>query len=171
MSSAPPKTVAAPDPWLMPTPAMLRARDRQLAATFFLVRNDGDLGEKLRCKRCGGKHAYITSMCVEHPFDGLANGLFAFWHTVGAHGGEQYLSAEGRRIYDAVQAKLGPDFASSNPHLTGSLNIDPQDVHFGAISLGTLEPISRADAQKRVWRINSLGRRPPLSLPGLRGGL
>lgn len=171
MTQTEPRLVAAPDPWLMPTPEMIAARERIMRGEYFLVRNDGDLGERLRCKRCNGRHAYLTLMCVEQPFQGIGDGLFAFWHAAGAHGSQQYLSEGGRRLYDEIDRKLGPDFAATHPHLTRSLNIDPADVHFGALSLGTLEPITKADAQRRVWRINALGCRPPLSLPGLRGGL
>src|SRR5438046_2080204 len=44
---------------------------RLRASRFFLVRNDGSAGERLVCKRCGGKHQHFTWMCCEQPFRGI----------------------------------------------------------------------------------------------------
>ncbi len=162
--------VEATVPWFMPTPEQVRERDRILAGIYFLVRQGG-LGEKMRCKRCGARHEYLTLMCVEQPFSGLTQGLYAYWRAAGAHGAYQHLAPADRARYDALTERFGPDMAESHPQTVRQLGTATTDVDFGAIALGTLEPITRQKAQSLIWRINARGCRPPLALPGIRGGI
>lgn len=159
-------------PWFVPDPEEIRERERILASTYYLVRQDGELGEKMRCKRCNAKHPYFTLMCIEQPFCGLDQGLYAFWRHSGMHGSEQYLSEAGKARYQALAAAFThqPDLAESHPITAASLHVPPRDIDFGALALGTLEPITRQKAQQLVWRINTRGCRPPLRLPGIKGG-
>lgn len=53
------------------TPVQEREIQRIARARWFLLRNDGGHGERLRCGRCGGRHAYFTLACIERPFHGL----------------------------------------------------------------------------------------------------
>lgn len=158
-------------PWFIPTEEQVQERERILRGIYFLVRQDGPLGEKMRCRRCHAKHAYFTLMCIEQPFCGLTQGLYAYWRVAGAHGAYQHLPPVERAKYDALNKRFGPDFAESNPRMAASMHVAENDMEMGAIALGTLEPITRQKAQQLLWRINSRGCRPPLTLPGIRGGL
>lgn len=159
-------------PWFIPTPEQVIERERILRSVYFLVRQDSELGERARCRRCNRKHTHLTLMCVEKPFSGVSGGLFAFWKAAGAHGGYDYLSPAARLKYDELTKKYGVmDLADGHPSTAEKLQIAPGDVDLGAIALGILEPLTKAEAQRRVWRINSLGCRPPLVLPGIRGGV
>ena len=156
-------TLAALDAWIA-------RRDRLLASRFFLVRIGGNagLGEAWRCRNCGGRHRYLTSLCVERPFDGLAGGLFGYWRTVGATGAEAFLTPAQRTRLERIGAALGgADLARSHPETARALAVRPGDLDLGALALGVLEPIDARRAADLVRRINRRAGRDVLSLPGL----
>lgn len=53
------------------TPDQARKLDEIAAGRWFLLRNDGPTGYRLRCANCGRKHLYFTLACIERPFNGL----------------------------------------------------------------------------------------------------
>lgn len=53
------------------TPGQKAEIDAIARGHWFLIRNDGAWYERLKCGRCGAKHAYFTLACVERPFHGL----------------------------------------------------------------------------------------------------
>lgn len=53
------------------TPTQYAEMEKLARGRWFLLRNDGPHGERLRCGRCKGLHQYFTLACVERPFHGL----------------------------------------------------------------------------------------------------
>ena len=53
----------------MHTPEQKAMLERIALSRHFLVK----LHETARCGRCGGKHGYVTSGCIELPFNGLTD--------------------------------------------------------------------------------------------------
>jgi hypothetical protein len=160
-------------PWFVPTREALKERRKILAGRYFLVRAaGGPAGEIWRCGRCGGKHRYFTLMCKEQPFSGLTGGLYAFWHVVGAQGAATFLS-DAQRVRLREMSKLfgpskdAPDLSTSHPETARQLATAETDADLGALALGILEPITRAEAQRYADRINAAGWRPKFTLPGL----
>lgn len=184
MVSSPILTPEAPEialPWFYPSEETEAEQERILKSRFFLVRIAGN-GDVWRCGRCGGKHEYLTLMCVPQPFSGLSRGLFAYWKTVGAHGAEQHLPpAERSRLKDLDRmfaATNGlPDLATSHPETVRSLQVAERDADIGAYSfvavkpgptaLGLVEPIARVRALKLAERINLRGIKPAFVLEGV----
>jgi len=162
-------------PWFIPTPEAAKERRRILASRYFLVRAaGGPAGEIWRCRRCNGKHRYFTLMCKEQPFSGLTGGLYAFWHVVGAQGAAGYLSDAQRTRLRELSRLFGPsrdapDLATSHPETARKLATAETDADLGALALGILEPITRAEAQRYADRINAAAGRPIFTLPGLTG--
>jgi hypothetical protein len=150
---------------------MQAERDRILASRFFLVRIRGNsgMGDVLRCRGCGGRHQYLTLACISQPFSGLTGGLFAYYHTLGVSGAVEALSpAQRARVQHIARVLNGqPDLASSHPRTARGIATAERDMDLGAVSLGVLEPVSRAEARRLVQRINGTGLQPPLILPGL----
>ncbi len=158
-------------PGFLPTKEYLDLRRKILSSQFFLVRQGGKLGEILRCGRCKGKHKHLTLMCVERPFDGLRNGLFAYYQTAGRTGAENFFSPEEMDRYEAIRKALHigtDDLAKSHPRFARSLNVPEGDIDIGAIAVGILEPISKAKAKALSWTINARGIKPKFVLEGLR---
>lgn len=169
--------------WML-THEQIRERERILRGRFFLVRTAG-LGERWRCRNCGGHHRYLTDLCVERPWNGLTQGLYAYVKTIGAFGAERYLDPAARARVGMIRHMLGsvgdaPDLASSHPRLAQSLGTATRDADLAAftftatepseVALGLVEPISREKAARLVARINARGRKPALILEGLRDG-
>lgn len=158
-------------PWFVPSPRAIKDRERLLAGQFFLVNiARGAAGEIWRCRRCRGKHRYLTLMCVEQPFSGLTGGLYAYWHTVGAHGAEAFLTTSERARLDAIAAQINPgraDLASSHPETARAIGTGERDADVGALALGLLEPIKADKARDLVRRINMRAGGDVLTLPGL----
>lgn len=169
-------------PWFIPSAATVREQERILRGRFFLVKIAGN-GEVWRCRRCGGKHRYLTLMCVEQPFSGLTRGLFAYWKTVGAHKAQAYLTPAERARYAELERMFGPaarglpDFAAAHPQTARGVGTAERDADMGAISLvatdpsatalGMVEVISRDKAARLVERINARGLKPPLLVEGI----
>lgn len=175
-------TLALPE-WMV-TEAQALEQRRILAGRWFLVKIAGN-GEVWRCKRCQGKHRYLTLMCVEQPFSGLTRGLYAYVKTIGMHGAEAYLSPAERARYRRLEHLLGPsggapDVASSHPLLARRFGTAERDADVGAFTftarepsadaLGIVEPISRAKAADLARRINLRGVKPAFILEGVNDG-
>jgi hypothetical protein len=154
--------------------AIERERQRLLAAKFYLVKTSGNggLGEGLRCRNCSGRHRYLTLRCVEQPFDGLSQGVYAYLKVAGDTGAVAYMNPAQRARYDAAGQLFGPlaDLATSHPQTARRFQGDERDLDVAAVALGILDPISKAMAQRLADRINLRGARPPFTLPGLRQG-
>lgn len=137
--------------------------DALLAASFYLIRNDGP-GGRARCRRCKGAHAYMTKMCREVPFSQ-------------AQVRTNYLSARittsdrPNAVKDAVGSVLRrpPDLARAHPlyarELAGrfkrelSLAEKERPEHWVAFLLGTAEPITAKRAQELADDIRARGAR------------
>lgn len=156
---------------LIPSQEEIDHRERVLRSTYFLVRQ-GDLGEILRCKRCGSKHPYFTLMCIEQPFSGITEGLFAYVHVGRPKAERKELPPDKRAQYERIAAALGTrDLDDTDPETARKIRpADPDDIDSISFALGVLEPITRQKAQQLLWRINARGVRPPLNVDGLRGG-
>lgn len=159
---------------LIPSAEEIAARERLLAQTFYLVRQDL-LGERARCKKygaCNAKHTYLTLMCIDRPWSGVTEGLYGLWHAAGAGKDLDSLPEESRDKIRRLTQHFGGDLADSHPRTaSGIVTTDASVIEYGAELIGTLEPISRQKAQSLLWRINARGLRPPLVVQGLRGGI
>lgn len=165
--------------WMM-TEAQEREQRKILAGRFFLVRIAGN-GDVWRCRRCRGKHRYLTLNCIEEPFSGLTRGLYAYYRTVGVHGAEAYLSPAERARYAALGRMFGPmnlpDVATSHPLLARRIGTAERDADLGAMTftatepsstaLGLVEVIPREKAERLARRINMRGIKPPFVLEGV----
>lgn len=162
--------------WIVPSfvmsPEETAERDKLLAARYFLVRQ-GSLGEIFRCKRCNVRHAYMTLMCVERPFSGIAEGLWAYFQTVGTPEALARMTTAERRRLGQVTAFFAPpgndlpDLATLHPRFARGMRVPERDALTGAVPLGILDEIPRSLAQRYVTQINTRGLKPPLVLPGL----
>jgi hypothetical protein len=168
-------------PWFYPDAETEAERDRILRSRFFLVRIGGN-GDVWRCRRCHGRHPYLTLMCVPQPFSGLGRGLYAYWKTVGAAAALTDLTPSERARLADLDRAFGPgaglaDLATSHPETARAVGTAERDADLGAYSfvasvqsstaLGVVEPITRAEAARFVRRINLRGIKPPLVVPGL----
>lgn len=173
-----PQTFTLPDgrAWALPEfvrpPAEAAERDRLLAGRYFLVRQ-GSLGEIFRCGQCNGKHPYFTLRCVERPFSGVAEGLWAYYQTAGTPQALARMTPAERRQFHQIMRLFGqstpsPDLATSHPETARALAIPERDIFKGAHPMGVLEEIPQALAQRYVDLINmKLPIDARLRLPGL----
>jgi hypothetical protein len=168
---------------LLLTPEQQQERARLLSGQFFLVNMRlGNVGEIFRCNRCSGKHHRLTLYCLDRPFSGLLGGLYGFVQTVSTAEQAGRLPPEAQARVERIRSLFAttrglPDLASSHPGLARTLD-DPSrpagalDVDIGVVSLGLLERLDLADAQRLLDRINlraSAYGALPLVVPGLRG--
>jgi hypothetical protein len=174
----PQQTFTLPDgrAWALPefvrTPAEAAERDRLLAGRFYLVRQ-GSLGEIFRCGRCKNRHTYLTLMCIEQPFSGITEGLWAYYQAAGTPQAFLRMTPDEQRRVESVRRFLGPsaglpDLSAGHPQFARGLSVDERDIEVGAVPMGVLEEIPASLAQRFVDRIN--GQLPidaRLSLPGL----
>jgi hypothetical protein len=166
--------IARPHPVIM-TPDEMRERERLLRGRYFLVRQ-GTLGEIMKCKRCGGKHAYLTLACIERPFSGITAGVYAYYRTqpaLGMTGRSQLSHAEQERLaaMDRIFGKR-PDLATSHSEMARKLNQEDGagkegDLNLGGVALGVLEPISPVKAQQLVDAINTRAQTKVLDITQL----
>lgn len=159
-------------PWFLPSPRALKDRERILASQYFLVRCSGNsgIGEVWRCRRCKGKHRHFTLFCVERPFSGLAQGLFAYYHTIGTNGAEAFLPPAERARLEAIAKQINPgaaDLATSHPNMARQMASGDRDADLGSVALGLLEPIRAEKAADLLRRINMRAGKEILTLPGL----
>jgi hypothetical protein len=163
---------------LLLTPEQRRERTRLLSGLFFRVnQRAGGLGEVFVCRRCGGKHTYLTLYCIDQPFSGLFGGLYAYVTTAAPIADLKLVPERHRARLEAARALFGegPDLADHHPQTASAIATPARgiDIDIGMLSLGLLERLERRDAQQLLDRINTraaLYRLPPLAVPGLRGG-
>lgn len=158
--------------WL-PSHAERSRRDLALTRKYFLVRIAGNAGyDLMRCRRCNGKHPYLTLMCEAQPFDGSTRGVYAYYHALGLAGGELDMSPAERERFRAAAKLFGPAkdlpaLHTSHPRTARELGTAEGDADVGSWPLGLLEPIPPTLAQRLLDRINAAGLKPPLVVPGL----
>lgn len=131
-------------------PEIVAAREREKANSWFLLRNNGEAGERWRCGRCNAQHPYFSLMCLPRPWNGLVEALFAFVQTV----------PEDPRTPRMILPLA--NIAERHPHTTRLLSGDPEAQELFAISIGVVEPITPARARLFIQAINSTGLTPPL---------
>ncbi len=157
-------------PWWVTTPEIEEKKKELLASQFYLVRQ-GSVGEYFRCKQCNGKHDYFTLMCVERPFDGLANGLLAYFYHTGKHGGQNLLTEIELQRYEAIRSSIVNgqlrDFADMHPQTARQLDAQDNDYILGGMALGILVPITKQKATALAFNINAKGIKPKFVLKGL----
>lgn len=160
--------------WTLPefvmSPAQAAERDRLLSQKWFLVRQ-GSLGEIFRCRECHGRHLYLTLRCVERPFSGVTEGLFAYYEVAGTPQAFARMTPAERRRIETIRRLFdldGNDLSSSHPETARGLAVGDRDIFKGAYPMGILEEIPRSLAQRYQDRINLKGLRPSLALPGLK---
>lgn len=159
-------TLALPS-WIL-RPDQVAEHDRILAGKYFLVRMAG-FGEIWRCKRCNGRHTYLTLNCIDQPFSGLTGGIFAYYKTAGMAGALQYMDPAQRARYDKMAVLFDdvPDLSTSHPEWARKIATPERDIDRGVIALGILTPINRKEALARARAINMRGIKPRFTLPGL----
>lgn len=165
-------------PWALPpfvmSPDEASERDRLLASRYFLVKQ-GSLGEVFRCRECKGKHAYFTLRCIDRPFSGVAEGLWAYYQTLGTPQAIARMTPVERERLARIKRMFGEatpdlDLAASHPETARALGIEERDIFKGARPMGVLEEIPRALAQRYVDLVNTkLPIDARLRLPGLTG--
>lgn len=168
--AAGPRIVTAKDGAPTVDGMMTRSQWNQLQAIlnsqWCLFRNDGgQLGERAPCRwhqedpyGLPGPfdkpvtHSYFTYRCIERPFRGLTEGLWAAYR----------VASEGRRgsimrVLDAL-----PNFADAHPETARGL-VDGQGESVYGVLLALPEPITVERASFLIERIN--GTNPPVKLP------
>lgn len=165
-----PEMMVLPDGREIPRPGWspgldaILERERQLRGRFFVVRIGGNagLGELWRCKRCRGRHDYLTLNCVERPFSGLDQALYAMYQQAGDLAAVRSLGPNQRtqragQIGALVPAV--PDLARLHPETAARIarerKLDAFDVEIGGLKLGRVEQIPRSLAQRLLDKVNA----------------
>lgn len=169
------REIARPSWWR--DQAEVEARDATLRGKFFVVNIAGNngVGELWKCRRCKGRHRYMTASCIERPFNGLDGALYAIYQQAGDLAAVRSLdgrsgAADTARVLVREVMKM-PDLATSHPETARRLGTDLSrfDVSMGGINLGTVEEIPVTLAQRLLDRINqSRATVAKLSVEGLR---
>lgn len=133
---------------------------------YVLIRNDGE-GERWRCGRCNAVHDHYTLFCVERPFRGVREALYAYWRHAVVRDGD--LTPVQRTRRKDVASALGvaddvPDLATVHPQMARSLGTPEGSTVYGGLLLGTIDVISSARAFQFASRINSIARRTVVRL-------
>jgi hypothetical protein len=139
-------------PRLLYTPKELAELERIKQAEFFLIRNGRADDDPVRCPHCGRPEMYLTLGCIERPFNGLVEGLYAY--VVNSSNRER------ARILDSYIQEL----ERAHPFTANKLRPAEAGEDLLAWSLGIAEPISRAKAYALAQAINERGLQPPLVL-------
>lgn len=137
------------------TPTELAELERIKQAQFFLIRNGRADDDPVACPRCGRVEMYLTLGCIERPFNGLVEGLYAYARV---SSDRERASRLGAAIQDLEQA---------HPFTANKLRPDEAGEDLLAWSLGIAEPISRETAYRQMQAINDRGLDPPLVLEPL----
>lgn len=160
---------------LFPSPEQVQERLRLQAAQFFLVKTAG-FGDRLLCDKCGLSHRYLTWCCIEQPFNGLTEGIRAYWHVAGAALKEPGIPSSARARVARITAGMS-DLATAQPQMAGKLAVANGDLltggfdftahpdHPGELALGVFEPIPATTARLLAARIR--GRDPNYLIAGL----
>lgn len=137
------------------TPKELAELERIKQAQFFLIRNGRADDDPVACPKCGRVEMYLTLGCIERPFNGLVEGLYAY---------AKVRSDDGRASRLGV---LIQDLDRAHPFTANKLRPDEVGEDLLAWSLGIAEPISREVAYRQAQAINDRGLDPPLVLEPL----
>src|SRR5215210_6019374 len=131
-------------------PEVVAERERRKANSWFLLRNNGEAGERWTCGRCQAKHEYFTLQCLPRPWNGLVEALYAFIQTEPEN-----------PLTPRITFPLA-NIAQRHPHTTRLLQSDPEAQELFALSIGLVEPITPTRARMFIEAINSTGVKPPL---------
>jgi len=136
-------------------PEEAAALERVRLSQFFLVRNDGSSGERWPCGRHKDGlydqpvyHSYFTLMCIERPFRGLRDALFAYAKASSDDGLERRMLRQFPELRALGHPGTGKKWA---PEMPGEQLL--------AVVLGRAEPIPGSRARLLEVAINA--RRPP----------
>jgi hypothetical protein len=132
--------------------------ERLRNSQYFLVRNRGRFGERMRCGRCSGAHVengltvvdatyheFLTFACVDRPWRGLDGALWGY-ATI----------TQNDRLQNTL-SEMGSNLAEIHPRTYGSL-ASSESMDIVAIALATrddLEDITKEKADALVERINA----------------
>lgn len=151
-------------PGWSPDPEIVRERENLKRQSFFLLKISGDdgVGEVWRCKRCNGRHPYLTASCIERPFNGLDQVVHAIYQQAGDLVAVRSLGAGNRRqtVKAAILREIAdvPDLATMHPQLArqqaSERHLTAFSVEIGGVKLGRVEEIPRTFAQRLLDRIN-----------------
>lgn len=164
--------IAPPANGVYYTPLEAAAIERQLAAKFYLLRNDGISGERFWCKRHPFTpgvsepiyHEFFTSMCLPKPFNW--QGISRMYARV------RVSSREGRpSLFGGI-----PELATAHPRTAREIRPTASGENLLGYALGSAERIDAWQAQQYADQIRLAGERSftlqPLRLrnEALRGG-
>lgn len=151
-------------PGWSPDPAVIQERDNLHRNSFFLLRiagNDG-VGEVWRCKRCRGRHSYMTASCIERPFNGLDQVVHALYQQAGDLAAVESVGPNGRQtIKQALLREIAdvPDLSTMHPHMArqqaAQTHLTAFSIEIGGVPLGRVEEIPRTFAQRLLDKINA----------------
>jgi len=152
----------APPLWAPPVAAVME-RDRMARNSYFLLRiagNDG-VGEVWRCKRCKGRHSYMTASCLERPFNGLDQIVHALYQQAGDLAAVKSAGPTRRQSIKAAilrQVADVPDLGTMHPETARQKAATGQlaafEIEIGGVRLGRVEEIPKSLAQRLLDRIN-----------------
>jgi hypothetical protein len=137
-------------PGFLDPPEIVAERERRKANSWFLLRNNGEAGERWRCSLCNRQHDYFTLRCIPRPWNGLVEALFAFMQTV----------PDDPRVPRISLPIM--NLAERHPQTMRLLKADPEAQELFALSLGITEWIGANRAKMFIDAINSTGLQPPL---------
>lgn len=141
------------------SPTEMAELERLKQSQFFLFRNGRQDDDPGRCRGyagrpgCGAKHQYLTLGCIERPFNGLVEGLYAFVR-----------SASNRELALGVLDPLLGQLETAHPFTANRLRPDELGEDLIAWSLTLSVAIDRKKAYALQDAINAMGLRPPLVL-------
>ncbi len=150
-----------------PAPDVMAERDAQQRGRFFLINIAGNngLGEMWRCKRCHGRHRYLTASCIERPFNGLDQVLYLMWQQAGDLAAVRSLSPNQRARRDAAAVIARevvrdiPDLAAHHPEMArrqaAASGLARFDLEVGGVLVGQAEMIPKTLAQRYLDKINA----------------
>jgi hypothetical protein len=135
--------------------------DKVRNSKFFLFKNDGGfVGERAKCHRvmpngttwgCGRKHMYFTYMCIDRPYRGLEDGLWAVYRACSD-------SAKRSSLLRTISHL--PDLSESHPQTARILEPDEDGEIWYSTLLSLPEPISAERAKRLAEQINAAN--PPI---------
>lgn len=151
-------------PLWAPPEAAVAERDRIRGQSYFLLRIAGNagVGEVWRCKRCGGRHAYMTASCIERPFNGLDQVVHAVYQQAGDLAAVQSVGPSARQtVKRAILREIAdvPDLATMHPELArqqaAQRHLTAFSIEIGGVKLGQVEEIPSTYAQRLLDKINA----------------
>jgi len=145
--------------WL-PSVEQAAERDRDLRSRYFLLRiggNDG-VGEVWRCRRCRGRHTYMTASCIERPFNGIDQIVYAVFQQAGDLAAVKSVNGQARASAVLKPVMALPDLAEHHPEMARqraqTAGLALFDIEVAGVRLGRVEEIAKTFAQRLLTRIN-----------------